>query len=109
MVSIKVSDCIIRIPFLNDMYIVVASELCHILLDNVPTDDIVKIFSSHKLLTDEDMEVISFAPSEYLKMQFLFQYLQNLKLTMWLMICDILHNTKSMKHIGSQLNDGKLY
>ena len=85
------------------------SELCHILLDNVPADDIVKIFKSRKLLTDDDMEVNSFAPSQYLKMQILFQYLQSLMLTMWLMICDIFCNTKSMEHIGSQLNDGKLF
>ena len=72
-------------------------------------DDIVNLFYIHKLLTDDDLEVISFVASEYLKNKFLLEFMQNLKLAIWLMICDVLHNTQSMKHIGSQLITGKLF
>ena len=69
-------------------------------------DNVFKLFYFHKIFTTDDLEVISFTPSEYLKKQILLQYL---KLSMWPMICDLLHNIKSMRHIGSHLRDGKLY
>ena len=79
----------------------------HILWDNLPVDNIIKLFTGHKLFADDDLDVISFAPSEYLKRQFLFRYLQHLKLAIWSMVCDVLHNTKSLRHIGGQLMNGK--
>ena len=82
-------------------------EMYRILWDNLPVDNIIKLFTDHKLFTDDDLDVISFAVSEYLKSQFLFRYLQNLKLSVWSMVCDVLHNTKSLRHIGSQLMNGK--
>lgn len=82
--------------------------MSHILLHNIPMDDIVKLFMSHKFLNDDDSEVMSFAPSEQSKKIFLIQTLQHLKLSLWLMICDVLDNTKSTKHVGSQLKNGKL-
>ena len=81
-------------------------QLCYILLNKLSTDDVVQLFYSHKLFTDDDLEVISFTPSEYLKSQLLSKNLQHFKLTVWLMICDILHSTKS-KDVGSQIRDGK--
>ena len=78
-----------------------------ILWDNVPVDNIIKLFSDHRVFTDDDLEVISFAPSEYMKSRFLLRYLLYLKLSVWSMICDVLHNTKSMRHVGSQLMNGK--
>ena len=81
----------------------------HILLDNIPMDDIGKMFSSHNIFTNDDLEVISFTPSEYLKRQFVLQILQCLKLSVWILICDVLENTKFMSSVGSQLRHGKLF
>lgn len=69
-------------------------------------DDIIQLFRTHKILIDDDVEVVSFAPSEYLRNKCLIEYLWNLKLSMWPVICDILRNTKSMRHVGSQLMQG---
>ena len=71
-------------------------------------DNIVKLFNSYGLFTDDMMEVISFAPSDYLKNQILFRYLQYLKLPKWLKICDVLYSAKSTKHVSIQLRDGEL-
>ena len=83
-------------------------QLCHILLSQISTDKIVQIFSSHKLFTDDDLEAISFSPSEYLKSQFMFDHVQRFKIIMWIKICDIMHSDKSLERIGSQLRDGEL-
>ena len=83
-------------------------QLCHILLNQLSTDSIVQLFSSHKIFTDDDLAVISFSPSEYLKSQLLLDNLQHFKLIMWIKICDIMCNDKSLEHIGSQLRDGEL-
>ena len=72
-------------------------------------DDICKMFNSRNIFTNDDLEVISFTPSEYLKRQFVLQTLQGLKLSMWIMICDVLDNTKFKSSVGSQLRDGKLF
>ena len=84
-------------------------QLCHILLSQLSTDSIVQLCSSHKLFTGDDLEVISFSPSEYLKSQLMLDNLQHFKLSMWIMICDMMYNDKSLEHIGSQLRDGKLF
>ena len=67
-------------------------------------DDIAQLFRTHKILIDDD--VVSFAPSEHLRNKCLLECLWNLKLSVWPMICDILLNTKSMRHVGSQLMEG---
>ena len=79
----------------------------HILLENISADHTVKLFITHKILDDDDIAVISFAPSEYLKKEFLFRCLWYLKLSVWPLICDVLHNIKSMRHVSSQLAEGK--
>ena len=79
----------------------------HILLENISVDDTVKLFVTHKILFDDDVAAISFAPSEYLKKKFLFRCLWYLKLSVWPLICDVLHNIKSMRHVSSQLAEGK--
>ena len=81
----------------------------HILLDNIPVDDIGKIFNSHNVLTNDDLEVMSYAPSEYLKKQFVLQTLHRLKLCVWIMICDVLENTKFKDSVGNLLRDGELF
>ena len=88
---------------------VVFAEMYHILLDNIPVDDIGKIFNSHNVFTNDDLEVMSYAPSEYLKKQFVQQTLHRLKLSVWIMICDVLENTKFMGSVAILLRDGKLF
>ena len=80
------------------------------LLDNMPLEDIVKLFSSCNFFTNDDLEVISFLPSEYLKRQFLVQNWQHLKIphSVWLMISDVLQDAKPTSNVGKHLSDGKL-
>ena len=85
--------------------IIVSVELTYILLDNIPVDNIFKLFISYKLLMEDDLEVISFCASEYLKGQLLLEYTSHFKLSVWPVICDILCDTKL---VGSQLIDGML-
>ena len=83
-------------------------DLCNILLvllSDMSMDDIVKLFNDQKFLTDDDAQVIISAPSEYLKCQCLLKSLQDLKLTEWILICDILHN-QSLEHVSGQLMEG---
>ena len=80
--------------------------MCHILLDNVSMDDVIKVFGSHKIFNDDDLAVMLLAPSEYLKKQVLLECLHRLRLAMWLMICDILESIKSVRYIGIQLRNG---
>ena len=84
---------------------IVSVELTHILLDNIPVDNIFKLFISYKLLMEDDLEVISFCASEYLKGQLLLKYISHFKLSVWPVICDILYDTKL---VDSQLIDGML-
>ena len=69
-------------------------------------DDIVKMLSMQRFLTDNDAQVILSAPSEHLKFQSLLEGLKKLRLIVWIMICDTLHN-KSLEHVSSQLMEGK--
>ena len=83
-------------------------DLCNILLvllSDMSMDNIVKLFNDQKFLTDDDAQVIISAPSEHLKCQCLLKSLQDLKLTEWILICDILHK-KSLKHVSSHLMEG---
>ena len=83
--------------------------MSHILLNNLSLDDVIELFNSQKSLTDDDLEVILFSPSDYLKKQLLLGYALQLKLNVWSKICDVVHNAKTMKHISSQLMNGKLF
>ena len=69
-------------------------------------DDIIQLLRAHKILIDDDVEVVSFAPSEHLRNKYLLKCLWNLKQSVWPVIYDILLNTKSMRHVGSQLMEG---
>ena len=71
-------------------------------------DDIVKLLNVQKFLIDDDAQVIISAPSEYLKYQSLLECLQKFKLSVWIMICDLLHD-KSLEHVSSLLIEGKFY
>ena len=71
----------------SNVVLQVSSEICHILLDNIPMDDIVQLFMAHKILIDDDVEVVSFAPSEHLRNKCLWECLWNLKLSVWPVIC----------------------
>ena len=70
-------------------------------------DDIFQLFRARKVLIDDDVEVVAFVPSEHLRNKYLLECLWNLKQSVWPVICDILFNTKSMRHVGSQLMKGK--
>ena len=87
---------------------IVSTDLSHILLNNLTLNDVIELFNSQKSLTDDDLEVILFSPSEYLKKQLLFGYALQLRLNVWLKICDVVHSIKSLKHISGQLMNGKL-
>ena len=87
----------------------VFTELTHSLLESMPMDDIVKLFNSQKILTGDEVEVVLFSPSDYLKKQLLLRHSLHLKIFMWETICDVLHNTKSMRNVSNQLRDGKLF
>ena len=83
-------------------------DLCNILLvllSDMLMDDIVKLFNDQKFLTDDDAQVIISAPSEHLKCQCLLKSLQDLKLTEWILICDILRN-RSLENVSSHLMEG---
>ena len=72
-------------------------------------DDIGKMFNSHNIFSHVDLEVMSFAPSEYSKNQFVLQTLRCLKLSVWIMICDVLETGTLTSNVGNQLRDGKLF
>ena len=83
-------------------------DLCNILLvllSDMSMNDIVKLFNDQKFLTDDDAQVITSAPSEHLKCQCLLKSLQDLKLTEWILMCDILHN-RSLENVSSHLMEG---
>ena len=69
-------------------------------------DVTVELLGVQKFLTHDDVQVILSAPSEYLKYQSLLESLQKFKLSMWIMICDLLHN-KSLGYVSNQLMEGK--
>ena len=88
-----------------------ATELCNILLQNAPVDDIITVFSSHDLLIGDDVAVITNAPSEYLKKIFVSRRFQNVTLSVWLTICDVVNKSEILKHLSDQLSlvFGKYY
>ena len=84
----------------------VATQLCNILLENAPVDDIITVFSSHDLLVGDDLTVITNAPSDFLKKVFLLGLFQNVALSVWSIICDVVNKTEILKHIGDELVKG---
>ena len=72
-------------------------------------DDIVKFLDVQNFLINDDAQVIISAPSEYLKYQSLLECLQKFKLSVWIMICDLLHDKSSLEHVSSLLIEGKFY
>ena len=86
---------------------IVSTELSEILLNNIPLDDIINLFSICQLLTADDLKLLSLSPSDHLKKQLLLVHSQHFKITIWPMICDTLYNSKSTLHIGIQLMNGK--
>ena len=86
----------------------VATQLCSILLDNAPVDDIITVFSSHDLLVGDDLTVVSNAPSDYLKKIFLWRMYQNVSLSVWSTICDVANKSEILKHLSDQLVYGNV-
>ena len=86
-----------------------ATQLCDILLENAPVDDIITVFSSHDLLIDDDLAVVTNAPSDHLKKMFLLRRFQNVSLSVWLTICDVANKSEILKHLSDQLVFGKCY
>ena len=84
----------------------VATQLCNILLDNTPVDDIITVFSSHDLLMGDDLTVVTNAPSDHLKKMFLLRLFQNVSLSIWSIICDLVNKNDILKHIGDELVKG---
>ena len=85
------------------------TQLCNILLKNAPVDDVIAEFSSHDLLMGDDLTVVINAPSDYLKKMFLFSRFQNVSLSVWSNIYDVVNKSKVLKHlmISDQLVFGK--
>lgn len=69
-------------------------------------DDVVKLFMVKKLFSDDFAQVIVSAPSEHLKYQSLLESLQKFKLSVWIIICDLLCD-KSLEHVSSLIMEGK--
>ena len=69
-------------------------------------DDIITIFSSHDLLMGDDLTVVTNAPSDYLKKVFLLRLFQNISLSVWSTICDVVNKNDILKHIGDELVKG---
>ena len=82
----------------------VATQLCNILLDNTPVDDIITVFSSHDLLMGDDVTVVTNAPSDHLKKMFLLRLFQSISLSVWSVICDVVSRSETLKHLSDQLN-----
>ena len=86
--------------------ITVATQLCIILLENTPVDDIITVFRSHNLLLDDDLTAVTNAPSDYLKKMFLLRHLQNVSLSVWSTICAVVNESEILKHLYDQLVKG---
>ena len=86
----------------------VATQLCNILLENTPVDDIITVFSSHDLLMGDDLTAVTNAPSEYLKKMFLLRLFQNVSLSVWSTICDVVNASEILKHLSDRLVYGNI-
>ena len=73
-------------------------------------DDIISVFHSHKLISDDDADTLQhFAQNKYLQKQFLLKHFQNLKLSDWLAVFNILLKVETMEQTSHQLINGKLH
>ena len=88
---------------------IVATQLCNILLENAPVDDVISVFRSHDLLIGDDLTVVTNAPSDYLKKVFLLRLFQNISLSVWSIICDVVRRSEILKHLSDQLVYGNNY
>ena len=84
----------------------VTTQLCNILLENTPVDDIITVFRSHDLLMDDNLTVISSTPSDYLKKMFLLRLFENVNLSVWSTICAIVNESEILQHLSDQLMKG---
>lgn len=83
-------------------------QLCNILLEIESMDNIFSTFHSHDLVTIEDVEIFQhFAYNKYLQKQFLLRHLLQIKLPVWLAVCDVLLKVKAMEQTGNKLLNGK--
>ena len=82
------------------------TQLCDILLENTPVDDIITVFRSHDLLMGDDLTAVTNAPSDHLKKMFLLRLLQNVSLSVWSTICAVMNKSKFLKHLSDQLVKG---
>ena len=71
-------------------------------------DDIITVFSSHDLLRCDDLTVVTNAPSDYLKKLFLLRLFQNVSLSVWSTICDVVNKSENLKHLSDQLVYGNI-
>ena len=66
-------------------------------------DDIITVFSSHDLLMGDDLTVVTNAPSDHLKKMFLLRMYQNVSLSVWSTICDLVNTSEILKHLSDRL------
>ena len=67
-------------------------------------DDIITVFNSHDLLMGDNLTVVTNAPSDYLKKMFLFRIFQNVSLSVWSTICDVVNKVEILKHLSDRLH-----
>ena len=67
-------------------------------------DDIITVFNSHDLLMGDDLTVVTNAPSDYLKKMFLLRIFQNVSLSVWSTICDVVNKVEILKHLSDRLH-----
>ena len=73
--------------------------------------NIISLFRYYKLMNVNDARAfLQFGPNKYLQKQCLLKHLQNLKLPVWLTVCNILLEIKfeDMEQISNQLLNGKV-
>ena len=88
------------------MLLLTSTGLCHVLLDDAPINDIITLFSHHKLFTDDEITALSLAPSDHLKKMFMSRKFQQSDLSEWSTICIILQSNQLFKHVGDHLTTG---
>ena len=80
-----------------------------VLLDDAPINDIISLFSHHKLLIDDEITALSLAPSDHLKKVFVSRKFQHSDLTEWSTVCTILQDSQQLKNTGDQCIKGMLH
>ena len=54
----------------------------------------------------DDLTVVTNAPSDHLRKVFLLRLFQNISLSVWSTICDVVNKNDTLKHIGDELVKG---